>query len=194
MIMNKHLSLALVPVGIGINVIGKTLSATFRLPVFLDTIGTILSAAILGPLWGGIVGGLTNVITSFQNPIEIWFGIINILIGVIVGCVSLKLGFRRWPVVLVAGLLIAIVSPVIGTVIAVFLFGGLTGGGIDFIVGGLMRSGVDIFTASFIPRLGSNLVDKLSSIFIAFWVIKGLPKHMQGFAARGRKAAIDSEV
>ena len=55
--MNKYIALVFVPVGIGINIVGGLLATTFKLPVFLDTIGTILAAAILGPWWGALTGG-----------------------------------------------------------------------------------------------------------------------------------------
>jgi energy-coupling factor transport system substrate-specific component len=62
--MNKRIALVFVPVGIGVNVVGGLLAGSLKLPVFLDTIGTILAAAILGPWWGALTGGLTNIIMA----------------------------------------------------------------------------------------------------------------------------------
>ena len=39
-------SLVLIPIAVGINLIGGTLASTLKLPLFLDMIGTILSAAL----------------------------------------------------------------------------------------------------------------------------------------------------
>jgi energy-coupling factor transport system substrate-specific component len=180
--VNKRIALVFVPVGIGLNVVGGLLAGTLKLPVFLDTVGTILAAAILGPWWGALTGGLTNIIMSLQNPIEMWFAIVNIAIGLIVGFASMKFGFQRWLVVAVTGLVIAVVAPIIGTTIATYVFGGLTGGGLDVVVAGLMKAGSSVFAAAFIPRVASNLVDKLASVFIVFGVIMALPKHLRGYA------------
>ncbi|GAB4287723.1 MAG: ECF transporter S component [Coriobacteriia bacterium] len=186
--MNKRIALVFVPVGIGINVIGGLLASSLKLPVFLDTIGTILSAAILGPWWGALTGGLTNIIMALQNPMDMWFAIVNIAVGLIVGFISVKFGFQKWLVVLIAGLIISVVAPIIGTTIATYVYGGLTGGGLDIFVGGLMKAGADVFTAAFIPRIGSNLVDKLLSVFVVMFVIMALPKTLKGYAAGPEEA------
>jgi len=181
-----------VPVGIGVNVIGGLLASSLKLPVFLDTIGTILSAAILGPWWGALTGGLTNIIMALQNPMDMWFAIVNIALGLIVGFISVKFGFQKWLVVLIAGLIISVVAPIIGTTIATYVYGGLTGGGLDIFVGGLMKAGADVFTAAFIPRIGSNLVDKLLSVFVVMFVITALPKTLRGYRRRSsRSLALD---
>ncbi|KAF0209501.1 MAG: ECF transporter S component [Actinomycetota bacterium] len=181
--MNKRIALVFVPVGIGVNVIGGLLAGSLKLPVFLDTIGTILAAAILGPWWGALTGGLTNIIMALQNPMDMWFALVNIAVGLIVGFISMKYGFQKWLVVLVSGLIISVVAPIIGTTIATYVYGGLTGGGLDIFVGGLMKAGADVFTAAFIPRIWSNLIDKLLSVFVVMFVIMALPKSMKGFAA-----------
>jgi len=189
--MNKRIALVFVPVGIGINVIGGLLATSMKLPVFLDTIGTILAAAILGPWWGALTGGLSNVISSLSSPMDMWFAIVNIAVGLIVGFISVKYGFQKWLVVLIAGIIIAIVAPIVGTFIATYVYGGLTGGGIDIFTAGLMKSGADVFTAAFIPRIGANLVDKLLSVFIVWGVILALPKNLKGYAA-GKSAELSA--
>lgn len=181
--MNKRVALVFVPVGIGVNVVGGLLAGTLKLPVFLDTIGTILAAVILGPWWGALTGGLTNIIMSLQNPMDMWFAIVNAVVGLIAGFASIKFGFQKWPVVLVTGLVLAIVAPVIGTTIATYVYGGLTGGGIDIFVAGLMKAGASVFAAAFIPRVGSNLVDKVLAVFVVWGVVMALPKNLKGYAA-----------
>jgi len=181
--VNKRIALAFVPVGIGINIVGGTLASTLKLPVFLDTLGTILTAAILGPWWGALTGGLTNVIMSLANPMDMWFAIVNMLVGVVVGFASMRFGFTKLPVVLIVGLILAVVAPAIGSLIAAYVYGGLTGGGIDVFVGGLMAAGADVFTAAFIPRLGSNLIDKVLSVVVVMLIIRALPRALAGFAA-----------
>lgn len=186
--MNKYIALVFVPVGIGINIVGGLLATTFKLPIFLDTIGTILAAAILGPWWGALTGGLTNIIMAISSPMDMWFAIVNIAVGLIVGFVSLKFGFTKWVVVLITGVVLAIVAPIIGTIIATYVYGGLTGGGIDIAVAGLMKSGQSIFVSAFIPRLIANFADKILAVFVVWGIILALPKNLKGLAA-GPKAA-----
>ena len=162
--------------GVVLNLVLGTLAQTLQIPLlFLDTIGTIYVAAILGPFAGAITGGLTNVIQGMiTNPRTIPFALVNIAIGIIVGFISRKYGFN-FKTALITGLIIAIVAPLIGTPIAVLMYGGATGGGMDLIFAWLLASGQRIFTAAFIPRVTGNLVDKIGSCLLVWYVIKHMP-------------------
>lgn len=59
-----------------------------KLPFYLDTIGTFLTAAVFGPFYGAVVGGLTNIISALiLGPKDIPFALVSIAIGLIVGFV-----------------------------------------------------------------------------------------------------------
>src|SRR4029078_10183251 len=53
-------ALALIPLAIAINIAGGQLVKTLRLPIYFDTIGTVLTGARLGPWVGLITGILSN--------------------------------------------------------------------------------------------------------------------------------------
>lgn len=162
-----------------INLVLGTVTQMLQIPLlFLDTIGTILSAAVLGPLAGALTGGLTNVIQGFiTNPKDIPFALVNIAIGLIVGFVAKKRGFDL-KTAIVTGLVLSIVAPLIGTPIAVLLYGGVTGGGTDLIFAWLLASGQKIFTAAFIPRVTGNLIDKIGSCILVSQILRYLPKNI----------------
>lgn len=159
-----------------INIVFGMVVSVLNIPlIYMDTMGTILCAALFGPLAGAVVGLTTNVLTAIlNNPVEIPFALVNMTIGLVVGFVSKKKGFSL-PVAVLTGLALAIIAPLIGTPIAVWLFDGLTGKSTDFFVGWLLASGQKIFTAAFIPRVTGNLVDKVASCLVAFSIIKALP-------------------
>ena len=167
--------------GIGINIVFGTLVSALQIPLlFLDTIGTIFVSVILGPIAGAMTGGLTNVIQGLiTNPKNMPFAIVNIVIGLIVGTLSKKRGFDM-KTALMTGMILAVVAPLIGTPIAVYVYGGLTGGGTDLIFAWLRASGARIFTASFIPRITGNIIDKIASCLLVAILIKKLPQDMLG--------------
>src|SRR4051794_37601307 len=45
-------------------VLGQLVQRVLHLPLYLDSVGTILIAALLGPLAGSVTGALTNLIWS----------------------------------------------------------------------------------------------------------------------------------
>jgi energy-coupling factor transport system substrate-specific component len=186
--MNKRLWLVLVPVGVGLNVVGGLLNTALKLPLFLDTIGTMLVAVILGPWVGALTGGLSNVIMAISNPQDMFFAIVNILVGLIVGYTAIWLGYRKWFAPLIAGLGAAIAASIVGPLIGTYIYGGLTGGVLDIAVAGLLKNGSELFTAVFISRVGPNVADKLLSAYLVFFVVMALPAAFRGIA--DKKAAV----
>lgn len=172
----KTTAITFTAVGVALNIVFAMLAKAFAIPfLFMDTVGTILVGALLGPIFGGITGLITNIITAMvNNPVELPFAIVNMVIGIVVGLIARKKGFSM-KVAIVTGLLLAIIAPLIGTPIAVYLFGGLAGGSIDILTGWLVKSGQSIFTAAFLPRVGSNIVDKVVSCIIVSLVIVKIP-------------------
>lgn len=55
-------ALALIPLAIAINIAGGQLIKVLKLPIYLDSIGTVLTGALLGPWVGAITGLLSNTI------------------------------------------------------------------------------------------------------------------------------------
>src|SRR5699024_6277788 len=76
----------LIPIGIGINVVIGTIVQTLKIPLFLDTIGTMLVAILAGPWVAVVAGALTNVVLGFTSgPQLIPFALVNVAIALVVG-------------------------------------------------------------------------------------------------------------
>jgi energy-coupling factor transport system substrate-specific component len=70
---------------------------------------------------------------------------------------------------------------IIAIPIRVYMFGGVTGRGADFITAYLLATGRDLFSAVFITVITDNLLDKVVTALLAWGIVKGLPKR---FTAR----------
>ncbi|MEN2258150.1 CD3073 family putative ECF transporter S component [Paraclostridium benzoelyticum] len=160
-----------------VNIVFGMFVGMLNIPLlFLDTVGTVLGAVVLGPLWGALIGGGTNLVLGvISDPTNIPFALVNIALGVIVGFIARKKSFGYKEAIL-TGLLLAVVCPLIGTPISILLFGGLSGSGADLLVGFLVQSGQEIFTAAFIPRIISNIVDKPLSCILVVYFLSKMPK------------------
>ena len=144
--------------------------------LFLDTVGTIFIAAFLGPIPGILTGVLTNLVNGVLiGPTEIPFLLVNGVIGLIVGLIAKKQKNFSLPIAIIVGLILSIVAPLIGTPIAIFLFGGLTGSGMDFMIIWLKTSGQNLFSAVFMTKIVNNLIDKIGSAILVFLILKALP-------------------
>lgn len=173
-------ALVLGALGVAANVVLGTVVSSLKIPLlFLDTIGTIFVAALLGPFWGALTGATTNVLLGVvTNPKDIPFALVNLVIGLVVGFVARKKGFG-FTTAFWTGLVLAVVAPLIGTPIAVWIYGGLTGGGMDLIFAWLRQSGSSIFTAAFLPRIAGNLVDKVASALLVAVLLQKLPQSLR---------------
>jgi hypothetical protein len=62
-------TIVLIPIAIAINIVlGQTVAAALKIPIYLDSIGTILVGAIAGPIPGLVTGLLANLIWQFVLP------------------------------------------------------------------------------------------------------------------------------
>jgi len=91
----------LMVIGIAVNIIlGQTVAAALKIPIYLDSIGTILVGVLAGPIAGALTGGLANVLWSyvipppFQYQPAAAFAITAVAIGVIAGLLG-RAGFLR---------------------------------------------------------------------------------------------------
>ncbi|MGI8658055.1 MAG: hypothetical protein ACR2K4_04700 [Candidatus Limnocylindria bacterium] len=112
-------TIVLMPIAVAINIIlGATVANALKLPIYLDSIGTILVGALAGPVAGALTGFLTNTLWTyvipppFQNGPAAAFGIVAVVIGVLAGLAGragwLRPRPNRSPVELAIGGLIAL--------------------------------------------------------------------------------------
>ena len=160
---------------IAANIVLGIITSALKLPLYLDTIGTVFVAIYAGPWYGAAVGGLTNLLTGIlYNVKDIPFLLVSVIIGLVVGFIAKKFTFK-FPVALITGLLLSVLAPLIGTPIGIWVYGGLTGTGMDFLFLWLRESGANIFTASFIPKVINNLLDKVGTCLLVYLMWRRFP-------------------
>ncbi|AHV97576.1 CD3073 family putative ECF transporter S component [Paenibacillus sabinae] len=192
--MNQRtLVITLGALAVAINVVAGTVVSNLKIPfLFLDTVGTIFIAAIFGPLWGALVGLLTNLVLGVTSGYTaIPFALVNVIVGLVVGYSARKNGYR-FSSALISGIVLGLLCPIVGTIIAVGLFGGFTGGVQDVAVLWLKQAGTSLFAAAFLPRLGENLIDKILSALLVYYIVKNLPQSLinpRGYKKRNSHVA-----
>ena len=160
--------------GILINVIGARLALFFRLPLFLDSIGTVLAAALGGYMPGIAVGFLTNVLNGLSDFTTAYYSSINVLIAICSAYLAGKGAFRRIPRLLPAALILALIGGGLGSILTWFLYGGGIGEGISApIARSFYESGkLSLFLSQLSADLLIDLIDKLFTILIAALVLR----------------------
>ncbi|HEX2884384.1 MAG TPA: hypothetical protein VHQ42_07405 [Candidatus Limnocylindria bacterium] len=85
-------TLALMPVAIAINIIlGAAVANALKIPIYLDSIGTILVGVLAGPIPGALTGFVANILWQyvipppFQGAVAAPFAIVAAVIGLMAG-------------------------------------------------------------------------------------------------------------
>jgi hypothetical protein len=98
-------TLVLIPVAIAINIAIGTLVVFLKLPVYLDSIGTVLVGALAGPWAGALTGALANLIWGLFTPNIAPFFYVAAVIGLMAGFFGRRGVFQqespRWVSVLI---------------------------------------------------------------------------------------------
>ena len=90
-------TLVLMPLAMALDIVlGTVVSSVLKLPIYLDSVGTILVAALAGPLAGALTGLLANLVWTylapppFSSPYAAPFALVAVVVGLLAGT------FARW--------------------------------------------------------------------------------------------------
>lgn len=170
-------TLTLLPVALAINVVLGQVVGTMGLPLplYLDSIGTVLVGALAGPVAGVGTGVLTSLVWGTFNPTVVPFAAAYAFVGLAAGL--LRPWFRgAWWRIGAAGLVVGFITALLSAPIASFIFGGTAGTGTGLLVTFYRSLGAEPMTAVFLQSWTSDPLDKLIVFTIIWIVIRALPQ------------------
>ncbi|WP_136810812.1 ECF transporter S component [Desulfosediminicola flagellatus] len=178
-------TIVLMSVAIVINIVAGQLVSMLKLPIFLDSIGTVLVGVLAGPWAGGLTGLLTNLIWGMiTSPVAAAFSPVAMAIGIVAGLCARYGLFKTWWLAIIAGVIIAVFNAVVAVPIRLYMFGGITGSGADFITSYMLALGKDMFGSVVVTVFTSNLIDKVVTAVLAWGIVKSLPVRTLGRLSR----------
>jgi len=167
----------LIPVAIAINVVMGEIVVQLKLPVYLDSIGTVLVAVLCGPWAGALTGALSNTIWGLAiDPNALPWWPVAFFIGFVAGWCAVGGLFKSWWKVVITGFLVALTAATISTPIGVYLYGGITASGSSFITAYLLQTGKGVLESVFSTNFLVEPVDKITTAMLAFAIIQGLSR------------------
>lgn len=174
---------ALIPLAVAINVTVGALVGYLKIPLYLDSMGTVLVGALAGPMAGALTGAVSNGVSSFVfNPA--WWVFIPVagLIGFLAGFLARR-GFLANPFLAgLAGLVTGVSVAFASAPIQAHLLGGATGAGTDMVVAVFRAMGFSRLEASLVQGLAVDPLDKAVTFLIVQSVVAALPFRLrQGF-------------
>lgn len=165
---------------IALNVSLNKIAAVLQLPVFMDTVGTVLSGAMVPPAYSILVGVVSNLIGGVVTHPSIPFYIGT---QVVVSLMTIY-GFRRgWfdtlPKAAALGVAIGVVTAIVSAPITVLVFGGVTEPGATAINAVLLAAGHDLWTSVLSGSLIVSSVDKVIASVLVWVLLRRLPDRLK---------------
>ncbi len=151
------ITLVMIPVAIAINIAIGQLIYTLKVPLYLDSIGTIFVGAVAGP-WA---------YTAYAP--------VGMVVGLLAGIFSQLGWFKVWWRAIIAGVITGFIAALISAPIYTYVSGGVTGSGTDVITAVFRNAGFGILPSAFAQGVSSDPLDKAISFFIVWLVVRGLP-------------------
>jgi len=163
-----------------------------KMPIYLDSVGTILCALLLAPArWAAFVcaciaGTLGVIITAPINPYLPWFWLTVVAIALVSAVFTaegadvyrarpMRIGAFAWRIVFY-GVITGVVAAVVSAPVVAYLFGGVTGSGSTFIVALFLKAGQDLWNAALYSGLTHEPIDKPLQVLLAALLYRATPK------------------
>ena len=167
---------SMIPVALVLNIVVGQIIGSVGIPLYLDSTGTVLVAALAGP-WAGIATGvLSSLVWSAFNPSVLPFAATSAAVGGLAG-VAIKHGaLKNIVTVLLSGVVIGIVVGMLAAPVAAFVYGGTAGVGTGAVVSLLREMGHSLLQSVTLQSFISDPLDKALVMLLVWLVLKSLPK------------------
>ncbi len=168
----------MIPIAIAINIAVGQIVKALRLPLYLDSIGTVFVGAVAGPWVGALTGLLSNIIWAIifgdvTNTVP--YAPVAAAIGFLAGVFSKYGWFKVWWKAVLGGAITGVVASLLSAPITFYLFGGVVGTGMDIITAAFRSQGMSMLAANFLQGLATDPLDKAISFLIVYLILRALP-------------------
>jgi len=164
-----------------------------KLPIYLDSIGTILCALLIVPdrkaaIVCAFTAGFIGIVLTWIaiNPFLLWFTFTMLGIALVSALLTGRAveTFRARPLpvpafvtkVVMYGIITGIVSAALSAPVVVYLFGGVTGSGSAFVVAFFLKTGEKLLDSALYAGLTTEPIDKTLQVLLAALLYRATPR------------------
>jgi energy-coupling factor transport system substrate-specific component len=160
------------------NVTMGALATMLRLPLYLDSIGTVLIASLFG-WWYGVIVGITGlaVLSLTIMPTGIAYAGTAVTIAAVASLMA-RFGFLRTTKATVLGGILIGLSSAFASVPVTTLFGGFSLAGSDAITAIFKTAGLPLWQSVLFGSLVTDIIDKILTVVICLALFRSLPQRI----------------
>lgn len=172
--------ICLVALAVGINIVGGQIALFLKLPVYLDSIGTILTGALLGPWLGMVPNFISGIFMGMTVDIySLYFAPVGMITGLFSGLIFRKISVKKAKILL-AAVGITVPGTIISSVINALLFGGVTSSGSSILVQLLAKTPLGLTGSIFAVQFITDYLDRCISVFLVSVCVAALGGELRG--------------
>ena len=180
----------MIAIGIVINIVGAFLALNLRLPVYLDSIGTVLVSGLLGPVYGMVTGVLGSLISGITFDIySLYYAPVQLFTGLMAGLVFRTVWLKGWRLP-IGSLAVSLPTSVVSAMITAFLFGGITSSGSSYLVVLMNNLGMNLTLSCFPVQVLTDYGDKLIAVILVTATLRSMTPEMKLKIRGGRNGAV----
>jgi PAS domain S-box-containing protein len=175
--------------GIVLNVVlGQLVRNVLKLPIFLDSIGTILAGALAGPLAGAAVGAGSNLVSGvlFRDPGLVPYAITAACIGLAASAAATLGAFKSLPATILAGLLTGVLAALVSAPISAYVHQATSSPGQVALTAVLASTGDNVLQDITLEGFVADPLDKALSFVAVFYILRYLPRNILQYFAEAR--------
>lgn len=170
----KPRTLTLMALCIALNMVGANIALMLKLPLYLDSMGTVLAAAVFGPVGGLLTGGVTAVLNGMTDLYALFYLPVQLLTGIVAGLLYRHVKPGTWRSNWWLALVISLPGTVVSTLITVILFHGITSSGSSMLVQVLLGTGISKVAAVFLVQIATDYLDRFITVYVVALVYRAL--------------------
>ena len=169
----------LIAFGAALNVSIGYLVNILKLPLYLDSIGTILISVLCGWRYGIVVGLSALIIMTLTAVPTVFAYAGTVIVIAFVSTAFARVGFlKSVKITVLGGLIIGLASVMASVPVTTFLYGGVSLAGSDAITTLFKATGMPVWKSVLFGSLVTDPIDKIVTSLICLTLVRSLPSHI----------------
>lgn len=175
--MRNSFKLTVSALFVAINVILASIALYSRLPIYMETLGTMLGVRLLGLKYGIGIAIASALVNSLYDVYAVYFLPTAIIVAIMVEFLLRSNKMNEWNDFIKAGV-VSVPSATMGAMIAAFVFGGITSSGSSIILAFLNKMGLSLVMSAFVVQIATEYLDKLIVLKLLKVILDMLPNRI----------------
>ena len=159
---------------IALNLLLGIIVSIFELPLYLDTVGTIVAGAVGGFLPGVIVGFCTNIIKNIYDYTALYYSVLNVLIAFFAAWLTERGWLKKKKGILGMIIVFTLIGGGLGSLIPWFLDG--LSYDSDFLSVTFSDMGFSLQMVHILSNIFKDLLDKTVTVFLVLFILYIIPQ------------------